>query len=108
MDTPTILNKAAEVIEERGWMQGASQDPFGTAVCAMAALRIARGLPPLPMGDEDTTSVEEVDAAADEFERHVIAEFDVVNWNDRVATSAEQVTTALRECAAELSKETTR
>lgn len=87
MDTPEILTKAAEVIDERGWFQGASQDPLGT---------------------DRTDADYDADIATETFDdRWLIPRYgdiDVVDWNDAQERTAEQVTTALRECAAELSK----
>jgi hypothetical protein len=98
-----ILMKAADVIDQRGWFQGLSEDPNGTAVCAMGALCVAVALPPdancWGFGDDDLCAA---NAAADRFENWVEGDLSITEWNDTVAESAEQVTTALRGCAAAL------
>jgi hypothetical protein len=104
MDTPQILTKAANIIGERGWFQGASVDPDGTGVCAVGAMRVAVGLNPLP-DDYVPADEEDVDHASEEFVQWLgIYAMSVVDWNDSPRRTKEQVITALRECAAELNK----
>lgn len=103
-----ILTKAAAVIDERGWYQGASQDPFGTGVCAMGAMCVAVGLEPNAIADnpEFTDVVINVLTAADELENRWLDGESVTDWNDDSARTSEDVTTALRSVADELSEAT--
>lgn len=123
MGTPEILTKAAEVIEERGWYQGGfmpsltDMDPADLPVCVLAAINVAADHDPDegfgPAGDRQDAALALAEhlglrAALDDFEEEGIENVIGNDWNDRPERTAEQVTAALRECAAELSKETTR
>jgi hypothetical protein len=103
MDTPEILTKAIDVIEERGWYQGASVDPDGTGVCAVVAMCVAAGLPPdtLVMNG-DRVGAMSVLAAAGELELFLDLGLPATQWNDEFVDTRDEVITALRECAAEL------
>lgn len=119
-DTARILRKAADVIETRGWNQGgympsfSGVDPRTCPVCVLAAINVAAGREPY----EDFTSGDSLLAAlvladflglglGNDVESHEEGGIENVvgnDWNDCTATSAEQVTKALRECAAELTE----
>lgn len=116
MNTPEILDKAADVIETRGWHQG-GYTPDGTPgnpidlrtcpVCVLGAIKVAAGC-----GPEDEMPADAFEAATalaehleidDRLETGLlITEVVGDQWNDAAAESAEQVTAALRDCAAEL------
>jgi hypothetical protein len=116
---PEILLKAADVIEARGWHQGdyvpgkrADDADLNTCpVCVLGAINVATGYLPdyyliEEIGDEryntalalaDHLGLASQIVIGDEL-IYVVGD----QWNDKVATSAEQVTAALRECAAQL------
>jgi hypothetical protein len=119
-DTTTpaeILLKVADVIETRGWYQSgyapsdSRTDLSACPVCVLAALNVVTGHHPakdfLEHGDDDPAT-----KAAAALAEHLglsarVAKFGLVDalgefWNDFEAESAEQVITALRECAAQL------
>lgn len=102
METAEILNKAADVIEERGWYQGLSQDPDGTGVCALGAICVAVGLDPhalAELGEGDDAAARAGVEAADALEDWLGLDLPVTQWNDEYVDTAEQVVTALREAA---------
>jgi hypothetical protein len=94
-----ILTKAADVIETRGWIQGAYAHTDG--VCALGAIAVAVGI-----GTSTAAIItnRKCCKVVEDFERWLgLADnADVTGWNDDRDRTAEQVTTALRECAAEL------
>jgi hypothetical protein len=121
--TPTpaaILLKAANVIKMRGWWQNGfipddaeryRIDLDTCPVCVLAAINVAADHAPDDIYDPDDED-ERTDAAI-ALAKHLdltdaIRDGDALvyaigdQWNDKVAESAEQVITALRECAAEL------
>lgn len=104
MRTPELLEKAADILEERGWFRGGYQDPHGSAVCLIGALSIAAGLPANALGtwdkDNDPDAIARVHFAIEAFERDLDTEVDVSDWNDELAETALEVTTTLREVAA--------
>jgi hypothetical protein len=107
MDTPEILTKAAGVIETRGWFQGDYIPPGGDRaicpVCVLAALNVAAGFPP----DGDPNAGSDVTGPAADAAGELVdwlSGLSVDTWNDAPERTKEEVTTALRECAAELSK----
>lgn len=111
MTTPEILLKAANVIEARGWHQGSyipnMADKATCPVCVLAAINVARGLPPDCMYDPYAPGP--AYEAAFEFAGwlgllNVPEVVDTVGegWNDAPGRTADEVTSALRECAAEL------
>ncbi len=123
MTPAEILDKAADVIVERGWHQGGymslGANPNTCQVCVLGAMNVAVGNNP---DDADVNIAEAAEAFAgylglvirrDEFDddddpdTDPIAEAVGNNWNDFVATSAEQVVAALRACAANLRTEVT-
>jgi hypothetical protein len=113
MTPAEILDKAADVIVVRGWHQGgyvpAGVDTRTCQVCVLGALHVAAGEAP------DSSYHDSIEEAAEAFAEHLglfldeVDEFDdpiaatIGNeWNDKTATSAEQVITELRTCAANL------
>jgi hypothetical protein len=120
---PNILLKAAEVIELNGWTQNDWYASVGTddldvlpaqecPVCAAGAINVAADH--VPDFDEPEGNLRE---ALEAFARHIDPEIGSVldefadeadlfssigDWNDTSAGSAEDVITALRECAASL------
>lgn len=122
-DLPGILLKAAEVIETRGWHRGDFFDQQAhfdrllpieqCGVCVRGALNVAAGFDPIgsDYGHEDARD-DVLDALAFhlgyEEERDVSTAYFLATWNDSPRRTKEQVTKALRDCAAELSEETTR
>lgn len=119
-DLPDLMQQAATVIETRGWHRGDFFDPEAhfngkrpleeCGVCVRGALNVAAGFD--PTGDErgDDARDDAIDALAFHLGYEEAEDGDegpawfVTSWNDHDAASAEQVITALRECAAELSK----
>lgn len=128
---PDILLDAASVIETRGWNQGGyvpgkranDVDLDFCPVCVLGAINCAADyLPDYDYDDPHDVRAEAArvleghlklqERAAEVLQSELAEEIDfdpssVVSivgdyWNDHVATSAEQVITALRECAAEL------
>jgi hypothetical protein len=114
---PDVLLKAAEVIETRGWHQGGyvPNDPYtdltACPVCVLGAINVASGQS--LENDFYSSVMHAVNVqAAVALAKHlgladVTDPVDLIDavgehWNDEVATSPEQVITALRECAAEL------
>jgi len=115
MTPAEILDKAADVIVVRGWHQGgyvpAGADTRTCQVCVLAALHVAAGEAP------DSSYHDPIVGAAEAFAEHLglrlnteipelgddpIAAVIGNEWNDFTATSAEQVITELRACAANL------
>ncbi len=107
---PEILSKAANVIDERGWHQGSLAgpgDPETCSLCGLGAIYVA--------ADDVVTGLTGVHAA-DQFADwlHINGyappsdsdnPIDVIgSWNDQLDMTAVKVTTALRDCAAELAK----
>lgn len=118
-DTAEILLKAADVIEIRGWHQGGYMPSFSDVdtatcpVCVLAALNVAAGAVPDEGFDAASDRQDAAFALADflglggEVDSHEVDGIETVignEWNDETATSAEQVTTALRECADDLDR----
>lgn len=114
MTAAELLDKAAAVIEQRGWHQGgympsfSDADPLTCPVCVLAAINVAAGHDP----DEGFEFADDRQDAAialadylglgeslDNYEVEGIENVIGNDWNDQTATSAEQVTTALREAA---------
>jgi hypothetical protein len=106
METPEILTKAAEVIETRGWHQGdfvpPNTDPETAPVCVMAAINVAAGMRPngYRSGAMPADDVDALYAARRALGARVAD--DIVAWNDQEGRTRDEVTTALRECAANL------
>jgi hypothetical protein len=119
MTAAEILQKAADVIDQRGWHQGDAYDHSalrtGTTldacpVCTLGAINVVVNGDPAGWGVHGGIA----DQAAQAFAAHLgmATNFDpnsehsvtgvVGNWNDAPGRTATEVTTALRECAAEL------
>lgn len=100
MNTAEILAKAADVIDEVGWYQGDLYDPHGTGMCLLAAMYAAAGvdMAKATPGEADVihTSVEALQGR--------LGGASVIDWNDDSDRTAEEVTSALRECAAEVAE----
>lgn len=115
MTPDEILDKAADIILVRGWHQGsyvpAGADVRTCQVCVLGALHVAAGEAP------DSSYHYSIEEAAEAFAEHLglrlntaipeladdpIAAVIGNEWNDFTATSAEQVVTELRACAANL------
>lgn len=116
MDAAEILNKAAEVIETRGWHQGGYM-PYGDdtstcPVCVLAAINIAAGHHPEtdfeighPTGDPARQAAEEFAdhlGIGEQLQYYSVTEVIGEQWNDHDASSAEQVIAELRATAAEI------
>lgn len=108
-----ILEEAATVIETRGWYQGGFQDPASEPgacpVCALGAINIAAGEDAAEVFGSDDYRQDAALALIDFLHlRERLDEFEGIEevvgdyWNDEVATSPEQVMSALRECATAL------
>lgn len=94
-----VLERAANIIKQRGWCQGAFTDSYGR-VCAVGALRLAAG------GSITTgltsIQIEVVLAAAIRLLKLVDAgETNLAWWNDISGRTKEAVITAM-QCAARL------
>lgn len=116
-DLPDLLLQAATVIETRGWHTGGFFDPEAhfdrhlpleqCGVCVRGALNVAAGFGPTgPEGNHDDARDDAVDALAFHlgYEPGEVEDTSwyVTTWNDGFERLATDVTTALRECAAEL------
>lgn len=108
MNTAEILNKAADVIEERGWHKGDFVSSVGFdgsgCVCVLGAINVAVGEVPyavFEIGDRD----ERTDAARvlAEYLGLVLRDGDVTEvgdrWNDAEGRTKDEVVAALREAA---------
>lgn len=105
MKTSEILDKAADVIEERGWWRGSFAESSGRncKVCALGAMNVASGLAP------DDALGPDVHKAAMALADHVGLAHEASglgatyavgdHWNDS-RTSAEEVVRELRAAAA--------
>lgn len=110
-----ILTKAAEVIERNGWTQGSYVGPLEIGqnicdgpVCVRGAINVAAGLSPSGLSEAPGRRLPayiathalsnwlEAQGALKEYQS--LAD----DWNDRPSRTAEQVTAALRGCAAEM------
>lgn len=80
------LERAAELLSVRGWIQGANNDLDG-AMCARGAILEASGSGPLwHRAEERLCDYLDIDS--------------VVSWNDAMCMTAEDVIRALNEAAA--------
>ena len=102
MNTADILDKAADLIEQRGWAQGYFVDHRG-GLCARGAIYAACGMEPDPdphvrivewpgwnPADPAWDALCQLDTAVDDF-----AEM----WNDAPERTKEEVVSALRAAA---------
>ena len=115
MTLAEILDKAADVITQRGWWQGGFV-PKGTSdlgscpVCPLAAINVAAGGDPRRCIDAwpDTLAFAAASALATYLgcpEDEPLATCVGEHWNDDPARTKEQVLAALRGCAADLRQE---
>lgn len=87
-----VLNKAADLIDERGWFQ---KSPDATSLCALKAIQHASSAGPARF------------QARAAFVRHVGAQVGpmgspsvaIIDWNDEPGRTQAEVTAALRETA---------
>jgi hypothetical protein len=93
MTPDEILDRAADLIDERGWCQGTYQDSAGglcidaaTAVAAMGRLDILRAIKNSSFVDATLAVVEAVDATT-------------FKWNDAPERTQEEVTSTMRAVA---------
>jgi hypothetical protein len=84
-----ILERAARVIEERGWCQGHYETKSG-AVCTSRAISIAT--------DEVGNDMHDRFRARDTLALH-IGRDSIASWNDVKGRTKEEVVTKLREAA---------
>lgn len=98
MEPAEILAKAADVIETRGWHQGAFVDIDG-AVCALGAIAVAAKLPVTWFSCASSASSGEACDVLEDWLFDHYGTFSVTRWNDAEDRTADQVVTALREAA---------
>ncbi|MFJ4808551.1 DUF6197 family protein [Streptomyces longwoodensis] len=105
------LDAAAAHIERVGWFQGDMYDPEQArikpltqcAVCALGAINVAlHGSPQFPLHDSEEWGSVDAHDLADYVTARRIEGFDLAAWNDEPGRTQDDVTTALRETAAEL------
>jgi len=92
MNVSDVLNKAADLIEERGWAQGAYENASG-GLCVLGAIRKAADLDP-PMIIAGVS----LDAAC-AFNRHIGADNLVGDWNDAEGRTSGEVVAIFRAVA---------
>ena len=98
MNTSEILDRAADLIEERGWTQGWYCGPTGE-LCAAGAMFVAIGLRPAGWTAPEHPAHRRAMVA---FERHLMDTFDYFgahNWNDEPGRTQAEVVNALRAAA---------
>lgn len=110
MTTAEILLKAAEILKVRGWNSNGwvgDGDPSACPVCVVAAINLAAGYRFDHNPEADLDTVVATNALAghlgiDKGDMWAHGPTDALgdHWNDKVATSAEQVIGALRAAAA--------
>jgi hypothetical protein len=90
MTEADVLDKAAKIIEERGWCQGKEAFRSGGPTCAAVAIGIAA-----PVGTG-------LRGQAERFLHHWLTPTprNVIFWNDAPGRTADEVITALRSAAA--------
>ncbi|GAA2092469.1 DUF6197 family protein [Actinomadura alba] len=111
--TADLLDKAADVLTERGWHRGGwlplgrDVDVNTCNVCVLAAINVAAGASPWRDFEEENTDTFDAAIALAEHLGHEpmedhedIAEVIGNQWNDDQTRTAEDVITALREAAA--------
>ena len=109
MLTSEILDKAADVIEQRGWWRGAYRQPGADVrtcpVCVLGALNVATGSAPDAESNFKVPCA--VSAAANALARHLgLGTDDELidalgnDWNDHTAESIDDVVSDLRAAAA--------
>lgn len=99
-----LLNKAADLIEERGWNQGDYRSPVG-ALCAIGAIITAndeaRGIHPetIEFNLWSTPVREAVETLAKQLDQEPLVPPYVMNWNDTPGRTATEVVSMLRKAA---------
>lgn len=99
MSPAEILLKAADVIETRGWHQGALVDPCGTGVCALGAISIA--VDEIPDA-QDTWASDHPGTVAVALLGEWIYDrygYGITYWNDRDGQTKDEVVAGMREAA---------
>lgn len=100
METADILEKAAEVLDARGWCQGHYQDDQGQ-LCAVGAIRVAT------WGTarwDHSNAVEYLASrmAQEAMSAHLGVEDIAVGWNDRPGRTKDEVIDTFKHAAKEL------
>jgi hypothetical protein len=105
VNTVEILSKAADVIDGVGLHQYNFYDPSGPAMCVVAAMFNGAGLDmaKTAIGPGESQACADVRTAIRKLERWLGGAF-IIDWNDAPGRTAEQVTTALRQCAVVLAE----
>ena len=107
MNTSEVLNRAADLIEERGWQQGFKGWRAGTgaALCMEGAIAAAMGIED-PTASGDISSAFEGCPAYTAVMRHLkddsrwsLFRDHIFDWNDVYDRKAYEVTEVLRACA---------
>lgn len=88
----SVYRDAAEIINQRGWLQGAREEDRGGPVCIMGALAVALGLDPYACTEELMTAGQTVSLLLG-------IDTQMADWNDDPARTVEQVRAALLETA---------
>lgn len=98
---PEVLERAATILEDRGWYQGDFYPPGAdertAPVCAGAAIHVALGLHPL--GDVKLSPTLVWDAG--QYLADYVGYVDVGDWNDRPERTRGEVLATLRAAAKE-------
>lgn len=105
MDAVEVLERAADIVAERGWYQGGFVDPETGAVCAGMAMLMAAGaaeVRQMPSGRYRSTA-HSIDPAASYAHSKAINRFyetigrvSVSRWNDDVCESVEDLNLAFK------------
>jgi len=99
-----LLQRAADIITERGWHQGNYTDPKGCGVCALGAIHIAyaeaksRPHPFLYVSGLSKWAEDPPLKAAYDGLRDQIGDW-ISDWNDEEGRTAEEVMAAFRAAA---------
>lgn len=94
--TADILDRAAQIIEIRGWTQGAAMNEQGN-VCSVGAMDLVQ--------DEGSCTFSELVKAIADFGQYMfdcdgsVASAKIAKWNDEYHRTQEDVVTAMRTCA---------
>ena len=101
MNTADILERAATLIEERGWNQGWYVNGCG-GLCTTGAMFAAVGMEPVLGQDSNWNTFNEIafrsaQAAWDRFTAHVAQH--APQWNDAPERTKEEVVSTLRAAA---------
>jgi hypothetical protein len=97
-DVAAVLERAADVIVERGWCQGVFH--CGSSVCAVGAISVVVNGDPIPVDRMPATDAFDL-WLHDHRDLPPYGEDGLISdWNDEPGRTADEVITALRECAA--------